>query len=166
MLLVVLRLRHLLEFLLASLILIWGHLLHLLRLVGSCCASVFSFKSFCAQCLLDVLFKLFIFLSTHLIDFLFSKLTESSEQFLGSLCLHLCLFRECSFNDLLPKAFHTRTASLPSALWLINPSQTVLASPNVQGIGRICLDVRGGLSRKEVRQKELTVQLRWQFLLD
>ena len=101
------------------------------------------FKSFGTLRLLDILFKLFVFLLTHLIDLVFRVLCESLQHLLRKLSGLLRLSRENPFDVFQPQFVERVISALAGTLRLINPRQLVLPCPNVESLRGVNLHIAG-----------------------
>lgn len=90
--------------------------------------------------LLDVLLKLFILLTPHLINFLLWVSLKVLHHLLRQLTLSLLLPGKDTFYDLLPECLHICT-SLTSAFWLIDARELVLTGSDINSICRVDLDI-------------------------
>ena len=116
-----------------------------------------------SHCLLDVLLKLFILLTPHLIDLLLWVSLQVLHHLLRQLTLCLLLPGEDSFNDLLPECLHIGTP-LTGAFWLIDARERVLTGSDVNSICWVDLDIALRRHFEKLRHKQRPVELTGELL--
>ena len=135
---------------------------HLAR--GSCAIArahhliCFSGEALGSHCLLDVLLKLFILLTPHLINFLLWESLKVLHHLLRQLTLSLLLPGKDSFYDLLPECLHICT-SLTGAFWLIDARELVLTGSDVYSICGVDLDIALRRHVEKLRHEQGPVEL-------
>lgn len=108
--------------------------------------------------LLDVLFKLFILLSSHIVHFFLGKVIEILNHLLNLLSRLLWDSFKCALDLCLPQTFQTFSA-LAGAIWLADLRILVLSGTNVHRIGGSKVRVVCWRSFEQVGHEEIFIEL-------